>query len=312
MLFSSFYLLAAVASTALAMGDLAFNYGINSNLGACKSEAEIELDLKLLKQDSSIIKTFALANCDTLKNVGAAAAAQLFLVIFGVQPGDDAAYAAELAAMDKYLPQFSVSIAKAFVVGSESLYRKDYTAQQLADKIDAVKLHLLGLKDKDGKSWGSVPVGTADSWNVLVDGANAPVVKACDIVFTNAFSYWQGQTMKNASYSFFDDIMQALQTVQTIKGKTDIQFWVGETGWPTKGANFGSSVPSVDNAKQYWQEAICAIRSWGINVAVFEAFDEAWKPDTKGDNGVSTGGVEQNWGVYDSQHNLKYSLKCKA
>ena len=111
--------------------------------------------------------------------------------------------------------------------------------------------------------------------------------------------------MQNASYSFFDDIMQALQTIQGIKGSTDIDFWVGETGWPSDGTNYESSYPSVDNAKQFWKEAICAIRAWGINVCVFEAFDEAWKPNTSG-----TSDVEKHWGVYDASNNLKYSLGC--
>ena len=45
----------------------------------------------------------------------------------------------------------------------------------------------------------------------------------------------------NASYSLFDDVMQALQTLQTAKGSTDIEFWVGETGWPTDGSSYGDS-----------------------------------------------------------------------
>ena len=58
----------------------------------------------------------------------------------------------------------------------------------------------------------------------------------------------------NASYSLFDDVMQALQTLQTAKGSTDIEFWVGETGWPTDGSSYGDSVPSVENAADQWQK----------------------------------------------------------
>ncbi|RKP28737.1 glycoside hydrolase [Metschnikowia bicuspidata] len=99
--------------------------------------------------------------------------------------------------------------------------------------------------------------------------------------------------------------MQALQTIQTIKGTTDLLFWVGETGWPSAGAPFENAVPSVSNAREYWQQAICAIRNWGINVFVFEAFDEPWKPDTSGVNNV-----EKNWGVWDANNKLKYELNC--
>lgn len=200
----------------------------------------------------------------------------------------------------------STSTFKGFIVGSEALYRDDMSASALSSKIDEVKDLLKDIEDKDGNSYSSVPVGFVDSWNVLVDGLAEPVIKTADFTFANAFSYWQGQTKNNASYSFFDDIMQALQVIQTTKGSTDIDFYVGETGWPTEGTHFEASEPSVDNAKDYFQEAICAIRAWGVNVAVFEAFDEAWKPDTSG-----TSDVEKYWGVWDKDSNLKYPIDCK-
>ena len=39
-----------------------------------------------------------------------------------------------------------------------------------------------------GIGLGSIPVGTADSWNIWVSGQMDPVITACDIVLTNAFS----------------------------------------------------------------------------------------------------------------------------
>lgn len=41
-------------------------------------------------------------------------------------------------------------------------------------------------------------------------------------------------------------------------------------------------------------KGICALRAWGINVAVYEAFDEAWKPDTSGTSSVENIGVFGN------------------
>ena len=82
----------------------------------------------------------------------------------------------------------------------------------------------------------------------------------------NAFSYWQGQKMANSSHSFFDDIMQALDRVQSIKGSKDFQFWVGETNWPSGGANFGDAVANTENAGVYWKQSVCAMIKWGVNV----------------------------------------------
>lgn len=279
--------------------------GVKDNSGNCKTTSEYESDFNNLQSYSKIVKTYAVSDCNTLQNLGPAAEQAGFQLMLGIWPTDDTHYAAEKLALQQFLPTISVDTIKVFLVGSEALYRGDLTAQQLADKINDIKSTVKDINDKNGKSYSSVPVGTVDSWNVLVDGGSVSAIQASDFVFANAFSYWQGQTNNNASYSFFDDIMQALQTIQTAKGSTDIDFWVGETGWPTDGTNFEDSQPSVDNAKNYWQQAICAIRAWGVNVAVFEASDEDWKPNTSG-----TSDVEKHWGVWDGQNNLKYPLGC--
>lgn len=261
--------------------------------------------MNTLQDYSKIIKTYAVSDCNTLQNLGPVAQKAGFQMMVGIWPNDDAHFQAEKDALQQYLPWITVETVKVFTVGSEALYRKDLTADELADKINDIKSFLKGINDKNGKSYGSVQVGFVDSWNVLVDGASLPAIQAADFVFSNAFSYWQGQTNENASYSFLDDIMQSLQVIQTAKGSTDITFWVGETGWPSDGTNFEDSEPSVENAKNYWQNAICALRGWGINVAVFEAFDEAWKPNTSG-----TSDVEKHWGVWDANNKLKYPISC--
>lgn len=120
----------------------------------------------------------------------------------------------------------------------------------------------------------------------------------------NAFSYWQGQKFENSTASFVDDIMQALQAVQNVKGTIDVPFWVGETNWPTGGANFKNAVPSVENSAAYWKDAICGMIEWGMNIFVFEAFDEEWKPVEKDNN------VENHWGVMTKDGKPKFKLTC--
>lgn len=279
--------------------------GVKDNQGNCKVASEYASDFKALSGHTNIVKTYAVSDCNTLQNLGPAAEAAGFKVMFGIWPTDSAHFQDEQNALKQYLPNISKDTVKVFLVGSEALYRKDMTASDLADAINTIKTLLKSIKDKNGNSYGDVPVGTVDSWNVLVDGASTAAIKAADFVYANAFSYWQGQQMNNASYSFFDDIMQALQTIQTVKGTTDLDFWVGETGWPTNGSNFEDAYPGLNNAKQYWKEAICAMRNWGVNVCVFEAFDEAWKPDTSGINDV-----EKYWGVFDANSQAKFSLDC--
>jgi glucan 1,3-beta-glucosidase len=50
----------------------------------------------------------------------------------------------------------------------------------------------------------------------------------------NAFSYWQGQDIGNATTSYFDDVQQAIGHIQEVSGSLNaIHIMTGETGWPT-------------------------------------------------------------------------------
>lgn len=138
------------------------------------------------------------------------------------RPDTDESFAADKAAVVKYAPQYSDQV-YAITVGSESLYRGNFTGEQLLEKIKDVKEALNG----------DFKVGTADSWNKYMDGTADAVIKGgADILLCNAFSYWQGQELKNATHSFFDDIMQAFGHIQDVAGSaTDgPELWVGETG----------------------------------------------------------------------------------
>ncbi|KAK9481101.1 glycoside hydrolase superfamily [Lipomyces japonicus] len=298
---STAFFLATAVSCVSAIGDLGFSLGVKRNSdGGCKTTEDYLADFNTIGAYSNIVRVYAASDCNTLQYILPAVKQAGVQLVVGVWPTDDTHFSEEKQALTTYLPGYASNV-YAVTVGSEALYRGDLTAEQLASDIDEIRTLVQGI---DG--YGSTPVGTADSWNVLVNAGNYAAIQASDVVLANAFSYWQGQTMANSSHSFVDDIMQALQIIQTVKGSTDISFWVGETGWPTDGGNYGASVPSVANAAQFWQESICGIRAWGINTFVFEAFDESWKPVT---SGVS--GVETHWGVWtDSNQSPKYSIDC--
>ncbi|KAH3679626.1 hypothetical protein WICMUC_000858 [Wickerhamomyces mucosus] len=305
MRFSTLLSIISIFSSVNAIGDLAFDLGVQANSGACKTASDYKSDLAALSSYTSKVRVYAASDCNTLQILGPVAEEAGFSIFLGIWPTDDAHFSSEKAALTTYLPAIKKSTVELITVGSEALYRQDLTASALGDAIDSIRDLIADINDSEGNSYSGTPVGFVDSWNVLVDGGSLPAISAADVVFANAFSYWQGQTQQNASYSFFDDIMQALQTIQSAKGETDITFWIGETGWPTEGTAFESSTPSLDNAQSFWNDAICAIRGWGVNVIAFEAFDEDWKPDTSG-----TSDVEKHWGIWDSSRNLKYDLSC--
>jgi glucan 1,3-beta-glucosidase len=189
----------------------------------------------------------------------------------------------------------------AVTIGSEMLYRGDFDGNDLLQKMKAAKAQLGGLR-----------IGTADSWNKYADGTADPVISSgiADLLLVNAFGFWQGQPITNATNQFFDDIMQAFQHVQQLTGSTDsIELWVGETGWPTTGGtNYQQAIASTSNAKTYYQQGVCGMLAWGVNTFFFEAYDEPWKPDSIGDSGNAAD--EKHWGAMTADRQPKYSLRC--
>lgn len=80
------------------------------------------------------------------------------------------------------------------------------------------------------------------------------------------------------------------------------------TTWIDGGTNFGVSIAGTDNAKTFYQQGVCAMLDWGVDVFYFEAFDEPWKPASVGDNGAAED--ETHWGAYTADRTAKFDLSC--
>jgi glucan 1,3-beta-glucosidase len=142
--------------------------------------------------------------------------------LMNCRPDTDDSYSKDKAAVVTYAPQYPDQV-YAITVGSEAMYRGNFTGAELLVKINDIK----------SATSNKFKVGTADSWNKYQDGTADPLIKGgADILLCNAFSYWQGQTIANSSGSFFDDIMQAFGHIQAVAGSTTTgpELWVGETG----------------------------------------------------------------------------------
>ena len=120
-------------------------------------------------------------------------------------------------------------------VGSETLYRGNFTGDELRDKISTVK----------SKLPAGVKVGTADSWNKFADGTADAVVGTADILLINAFAFWQGAGIENATKVYLDDMSQAATHIEKLSESLDEkpEIWCGETGWPTAGPCSQTSFP---------------------------------------------------------------------
>ena len=51
----------------------------------------------------------------------------------------------------------------------------------------------------------------------------------------NAFGYWQGMDIKNATATYLDDLQQAIGHIQDLAGLNTVEIMNGETGWPGNG-----------------------------------------------------------------------------
>ncbi len=81
------------------------------------------------------------------------------------RPDDEKAFQVEKEALRKHATQFTDQV-YAVTVGSETLYRGNFTGEELLEKINEVKEILPKTK-----------VGTADSWNKYADGTADAVIK---------------------------------------------------------------------------------------------------------------------------------------
>jgi glucan 1,3-beta-glucosidase len=261
--------LAAAAPLVAAKGSLGFALGTKLADGSCKYQADYEADFDAIfsASGSKLVRGYSADDCNCAKYILPAAKAKGFQVVLGVWPDVDASFTADRLALSTYVPLFKDQV-YGITVGSETMYRGNFTGKQLLEKIKAVKEDHPTIKK----------IGTADSWNKFADGTGDDLIKGnVTFILANAFAYWQGKTAgKEAIYTYFDDIQQALARVQMISGSMDkVEFWNGESGWPADGgSDFGAAKAGTSLAADYYKKAVCGLLDWGVNAFYFEAFDE--------------------------------------
>jgi len=301
MRFSAFATALAVAPAAVsaAKGTMGFALGTKEANGDCKTVQDYEDDFDVIAASGAqLVRGYSASDCGFANNSLIAAKNKGFKVMLGIWPDVEESYTKDLKAITDVADEYAEQI-YAVTVGSETLYRGNFTGEELASKISDVK-----------KAVGNgIKVGTADSWNKFADGTADAIIGTADIILVNAFAFWQGAGRDNATHVYFDDMFQAITHIEGLAGDNMPEVWNGETGWPTAvGTDYGAAQGGLDNAKNFYQKGFCALLDWGYNAFYFEAFDEPWKPDSVGDNGKAAS--EKTWGAMTSDRKEKFSLKC--
>jgi exo-beta-1,3-glucanase (GH17 family) len=150
--------------------------GATHRSGSCKTTSQWQQEFKKIKSWStggkgtfSTVKLFSTNDCNALANAVPAAINAGVKLWVGVWNVDDNKFNAEKAALEAALKKYpdTSKWLRGINVGSESLYRKDIAPAKLAQQIYDVKgMVQIAYKAAD------VPVGTADTWTMWVDGAN--------------------------------------------------------------------------------------------------------------------------------------------
>ena len=128
-------------------------------------------------------------------------------MVIALRPDVDESFNADKLALSTYATQYTDQV-YAVTVGSETLYRGNFTGAELLEKINDVQAIL-----------PNTLIGTADSWNKYADGtADALIKGGVKLLMANAFAYWQGKEIgAGAGYTYFDDLQQAMGHIQEVK-----------------------------------------------------------------------------------------------
>ncbi|THW05054.1 glycoside hydrolase [Aureobasidium pullulans] len=229
-----------------------FNIAANNPDGSCKTQAQWASafqKLSSLPGHFTSVRLYASSDCNTLALAVPAALSTGTQLLVGVWAEDAAHFKAEKDALESAIKRYGQDWIIAISVGSEDLYRKDTNPGALAQKIYDVRgmVRAMGVKKE---------VGHVDTWTAWVDGANTEVIKASDFIGLDAYPYFEGSSIENASNTFWSAINKVRSVVDKVSpGKW---VWVTETGWPVNGPNYGNGVASVKNAQTFWKQVACA------------------------------------------------------
>lgn len=167
MLMSTFAL-SLLPALSTAAGTLGFCLGDKNPDGGCKLTSDYAADFAAISTNSgsSIVRIYSASDCNCTAQILPAAKKAGFQVVLGVWPDTEESLQADMQALASYIPGYESQV-YAVTVGSETLYRGNFTGPELLQRINQVKAILpSGMK-----------IGTADSWNKYADGTADAIIK---------------------------------------------------------------------------------------------------------------------------------------
>ncbi|KAH6642565.1 glycoside hydrolase superfamily [Boeremia exigua] len=185
----------------------------------------------------------------------------------------------EIAALKAAIAQHGTAftdLVEGISVGSEDLYRisADGAGGNPGTQPDVLVNYIKQTRAAiAGTPLAGAPLGHVDTWQVYINASNSDVIKNLDFIGFDAYPYFQGafaNSVGNGADLFFDAYNQTRAVAQ---GKP---IWVTETGWPVSGETVGQAVPSVDNARIYWEDVACKLVNDNVNLYYYLLQDVQW------------------------------------
>jgi exo-beta-1,3-glucanase (GH17 family)/cellulose synthase/poly-beta-1,6-N-acetylglucosamine synthase-like glycosyltransferase len=165
------------------------------------------------------------------------------------------------------------------VVGNETVFRGEQTAEQMIRRIQRVKRET------------NVPVTTGEIWYAWIE--HPELASAVDYIAAHVLPYWEGLSEKVA-------VEQAIrvynQLRQAYPGKRIV---IAEFGWPSAGYNRRDAVPGRIAQATVMREFLTRADALGIDYNIIEAFDQPWK--------TFEGGVGPYWGLFNAKRQAKFN-----
>ncbi|KAK3718660.1 Cell surface mannoprotein mp65 [Vermiconidia calcicola] len=126
-------------------------------------------------------------------------------------------------------------------------------------------------------------VVTVDTFAAIID--NPELCEASDFAAANCHAFFDNTVTADEAGPYVAE--QAQRVKEACGGK---EVMITETGWPSSGDPNGKAVPSPENQKA----AISSLKSsFGDNIVLFSAYNDAWKDDFEGSIQA-----EKFWGIY--------------
>ena len=166
------------------------------------------------------------------------------------------------------------------IVGNETLLRKDASEDDLIGYI------------RDVKALSHKPVTTAETWDIWLK--HPKLANEVDFITVHILPFWEGTDIKDVLRNTFEHYT-ALQNAYPTK-----KIVIGEFGWPSGTLNHLEAVPSIENQAELIRDFVNEANLRGIQYNIIEAFDQPWK--------TQEGNVGAYWGIFDTNHNLKFPL----